>query len=260
MECKNCKATLKETANFCDECGAKVIKQRLTLKIIFSDFFATFVSWDNALIKTFIQLFKNPEKVINTYINGTRKRYIKPFTYLLIVLSIYGIYMLFATDLLIKAVNEKYIINEIEIKFNTEFIEKVQTFSLFFTKYSNLFYLSLIPLYAILSNIVYKKQQYNYVEHIIIQTYIQAQVLVTNAIITSILLLFSVNILLASNLLGAFMYIYYIYVFKKIFNISYADTLLKFLFIILIFITISILISIIIAVTYAIILKLQNGM
>ena len=260
MECKNCLNNVSEQDYFCSKCGAKIIKNRLTLKMVFTDFFATFISWDNILFKTFIQLFRNPEKVINPYINGTRKRYVKPFTYLLIILSIYGVYMLFSMDILLKAINEKYIFNDNEVTFNKEFVDKMKQFSLFFSKYHNLFFMSLIPLYAFLSNKIYKKQAYNYVEHIIIQTYIQAHVLIVTTLIITTLLLFSVNIILASNLLTPFMYIYYIYVFKNVFNMSVAETLLKFLFIILLFLAVFITITLIGGVIYATTLKLQNGM
>ena len=260
MECKNCYASLQNEDEFCSKCGAKVVKQRLTLKIIFSDFFATFISWDNTLFKTFIQLFKNPEKVINTYINGTRKRLIRPFLYLLIVLSIYGIYLFLIQDLMLEAITNKFSTSNDELKLDDDFIQKMKGYSVIFSKYFNIFTMLLIPLYAFLSKVIFRKHKYNFVEHIVIQTYIQAQVLITGVILISILILLTVDVLVASNIIVPFMYVYYIYVFKKVFNISYAETLLKFLLLILFFIIIVVLISIIGGLIYAITLKLQNGM
>ena len=73
MNCKNCNTSLLNNQKFCLECGAKVIKNRLTLKNIFEDINDQFISIDNIFLKTFIHLFTKPELVINGFIGGTRK-------------------------------------------------------------------------------------------------------------------------------------------------------------------------------------------
>lgn len=258
MNCKNCHITLQDSDHFCSKCGAKIIKQRLSVRILLVEFFATFISWDNKILKTFMHLITNPEKVINKYINGTRKRYVKPFTYLLIVLTIYGIYFYFVKDIMINAVSEKLIINKKEIVFDEDFKAAFKKINLIYSKFSNLFIMSLIPLYAVFSKSVYKKQKYNFVEHVVIQTYIQSQFLIISSILVGLLLLFSINILIASNIISPLMYLYYIYVFKKVFNSSYAETVLKFLLIILLFIVLMILISISVGIVMIIYAKLFN--
>ena len=81
MECKNCSNQLSTNSDFCNSCGAKVIRNRLTLKNIFEHIIETFFNYDNKLLRTFIDLFKKPEKVIDGYINGVRKRYVNPISY-----------------------------------------------------------------------------------------------------------------------------------------------------------------------------------
>ncbi|WP_255535075.1 DUF3667 domain-containing protein [Cellulophaga sp. E16_2] len=73
MECKNCTLTLEENHNFCADCGAKVVRNRLTIKNLFGDFAQRYLNIDNTFIRTFGKLFVAPEIVILGYINGVRK-------------------------------------------------------------------------------------------------------------------------------------------------------------------------------------------
>ena len=71
--CKNCESGLHYDVNYCSICGARVIRNRLTIRNLFGHFSEQFLNWDNKFLKTFIYLFKKPEDVIGSYISGTRK-------------------------------------------------------------------------------------------------------------------------------------------------------------------------------------------
>jgi len=91
MNCKNCNANLSEDNNYCNVCGAKTIRNRLTLKKLFADFSEQFLNYDNKFLKTFICLFTKPEDVIDRYINGTRRRYVNVISYFAIAITITGV-------------------------------------------------------------------------------------------------------------------------------------------------------------------------
>ncbi|WP_175487073.1 DUF3667 domain-containing protein [Zunongwangia mangrovi] len=55
---------------------SKKIDSRLDLKLVFEEFSTIFFNIDNTFLKTFTTLFKAPEKVIDSYITGVRKRYL----------------------------------------------------------------------------------------------------------------------------------------------------------------------------------------
>ena len=74
--CRNCSKNLSPHAVFCNYCGGKIIKNRITVKNLLEDFNDRFLSIDGAFPKTFLALFKKPEDVIGGYINGVRKKYI----------------------------------------------------------------------------------------------------------------------------------------------------------------------------------------
>ncbi|WP_452601695.1 DUF3667 domain-containing protein [Pontimicrobium sp. MEBiC06410] len=91
MLCKNCKTSLNDDINFCYNCGAKVIRNKLTFKHVFEDFNEQFLNLDNKFLQTFIALFITPEAVIGGYINGTRKKYINAINYFAIAITFSGL-------------------------------------------------------------------------------------------------------------------------------------------------------------------------
>ncbi|AUC82244.1 DUF3667 domain-containing protein [Lacinutrix sp. Bg11-31] len=57
---------------------------------LFEDFAYRYMNYDNQFLKTFY-LFTSPEKVIGSYINGTRKKYVNVINYFTIVLTLFGL-------------------------------------------------------------------------------------------------------------------------------------------------------------------------
>ena len=91
MKCKNCNTLLDEQSDYCNICGARAIRNRLTIKNLFEHFSEQFLNYDNKFLQTFITLFKRPESVIGGYIEGTRKRYVNVITYFSIAIMITGV-------------------------------------------------------------------------------------------------------------------------------------------------------------------------
>ena len=74
MFCKNCERQLRTDFRFCPDCGAKIIRNRITLKNLWGDVVERVFNIDNTFLKTFGHLFSKPEVVIEGYIEGTRLR------------------------------------------------------------------------------------------------------------------------------------------------------------------------------------------
>ena len=58
MKCKNCYTTLSLENNYCNTCGAKLIRNHLTIKNLFSDFIQTYLNYDNKFLKNLIEIQK----------------------------------------------------------------------------------------------------------------------------------------------------------------------------------------------------------
>lgn len=99
MNCKNCKDPLEKDAQFCDNCGAKVITSRITFKFLITDLFINVFGIDSKFFLTLRKMLTHPQNVINEYLKGVRKRYVNPFAFLAVgaALSVI-IYNFYADD------------------------------------------------------------------------------------------------------------------------------------------------------------------
>ena len=180
MNCKNCHTELLEQDDYCRNCGGKIIRNRLSFKNLFEHLSETFFNYDNKLLRTFTQLFAKPEEVVGDYIDGVRKKYVNPISYLGIALTLTGlvIYLMKRSAL--------------EINFDVfnqglsqNYMTKIQSFT---TEYSSIIFLSYIPLLVIASWLIFKKRNYNITERTVAFTYIMAQYSIAS-ILPSILIL-----------------------------------------------------------------------
>lgn len=81
MNCKNCNEILENNALFCDNCGAKIIKSRITFRFLMVELFSM-LGFNSMFFNTLKKMFLAPNEVLNEYLNGIRKRYVNPFAYL----------------------------------------------------------------------------------------------------------------------------------------------------------------------------------
>ena len=104
-------------------------------------------------------------------------------------------------------------------------LESITNSSRFILKYFNLLVLLLMPFYAFMAKLIYGKP-YNYAEHLVINSYIQG----ITFWVTTLIFVFSVftnpSIYFISIL---FTVIYYMYVYGKLCNLTFAESILKFL-------------------------------
>ena len=84
---------MTEESDYCYACGGKVIRNRLTMRNLFDHFTQTFFNYDNQFFRTFIHLLKKPWEVIDSYVQGTRKKYISPLSFFAISLTLSGLYV-----------------------------------------------------------------------------------------------------------------------------------------------------------------------
>ncbi|MFZ2906051.1 MAG: DUF3667 domain-containing protein [Cyclobacteriaceae bacterium] len=88
MNCKNCDAPL--TGNFCVNCGQKADIHRITFKNFLRDFFHAFTHTDKGILLLIKELMTKPGHVAKEYLDGKRKKYFNPLTFLIILSSLYA--------------------------------------------------------------------------------------------------------------------------------------------------------------------------
>jgi len=85
--CLNCNAPVDE--NYCSRCGQKVEVKRLSWHILGEEIFHFFTHIEKGFLKTTIQLVTHPGRLCKNYLDGKRKAYHKPVSFLLIWITIY---------------------------------------------------------------------------------------------------------------------------------------------------------------------------
>ncbi|WP_247043246.1 DUF3667 domain-containing protein [Allomuricauda sp. F6463D] len=182
MNCKNCDARLRTDFLYCPACGAKMIRNRITSKNLWDDFLEGYFNLDNTFIKTFIHLFSKPEVVIEGYLQGVRRKYLNPISYIGIALTLSGIVVF----LMAKSIDFMEF-DIFETGAQTVYQEKLMGFIL---DYQALIFMIYIPLIAISSWLCFDKKKYNFAERIIIFMYTLAHFSLFSFIPSILVLLF----------------------------------------------------------------------
>ena len=251
MNCKNCTTELENDAQFCNYCGAKVVKNRITFKELITLFIIDIFGVDSRFFRTIKEMAIHPDRVLNEYITGVRKKYVNPFAFLAVgaALSLL-IYNYFADDYIkfqqsinvdqIAEVQRKAEVNlkdfehlpqkEFQkIKLNKQiattqlkFMESTTKFTL---QYFNLFAFLFLIIYATLSKWTYPKP-HNFGEHIVMNAYIYG--FATYISIVAFFLALWIHPSIYGYSLFAY-FVYYLFCFGKLYKHSFGKSLLKFL-------------------------------
>tara|TARA_R110000868_G_scaffold21640_7_gene89771 strand:+ start:60421 stop:61221 length:801 start_codon:yes stop_codon:yes gene_type:complete len=238
MECKNCELPLRTDYSHCPACGAKIIRNRLTIKNLWFDFTERFFNIDNTFFLTFKHLFIKPEVVIVGYIKGVRKRYMNPISYFTIAVFLGGIFFFLNKKFFPDAMNYQFT----QIAYSGS--DEAQKFSLGLMKnfqdilqeYQNLFYIGMLPFLVIISKLVFfNKKQFNLSEHFVINIYAYSQMSILINILYILSIWNSKLIYWEATINSLFLLIYFSYVYKRTFKLNWGQILLKLMLFLLIF-------------------------
>lgn len=185
-ECVNC--GFHNDHKYCPECGQKMQINRVTLRGVFSEFFAKWLGFDNQFARTLKSLFTAPGLVTLSYLSGNRVRFIGPLAYLVIMTTImifsFSIFGIEISDFLTKS-NQELSANNAELsQFQIELQAKVFEF---IANYFRFFAVILIPFWALTIGWFFRKEGYNYTERVVIASYLSSQALWSNVAIVAIL-------------------------------------------------------------------------
>ena len=227
MECKNCSITLTADSSYCNMCGAKIIRKRLTLKNLFEHISETFFNYDNKLLRTFVDLFKKPEIVIGTYVEGVRMRYVNPISFFGVSLTLTGL-----SIFIIKKFYLEYL--DFSSMFSSEMYNDVATKQMIENQtaltfeYGSLLQSAMIPFMALISFIVFYNKHYNFTEHIILYLYSMSAIMILSVVVGQIILFIAPDQYITfAFLVYLLMFIYYLFSLKRIFKLNLKQLTLK---------------------------------
>lgn len=221
MNCKNCHTELNTGSTFCNICGGKVIKNRLTFRNLFEHITETFFNYDNKLLRTFIDLFKKPELVIGGYIDGIRKRYVNPISYFGLAITLSGLYLIIINKFFPETIDYSI--------FALEGQEEIQEKNMsFIQEYMSLFMMLYVPIYALIAAITFVGlKKFNYTELIVVFMYWQSQLSIISAVLIIITAFFGISGGIVSMIFLPLMFLYAAFILKRLYKLSFGELILR---------------------------------
>ena len=221
MKCKNCSLEFDDSHDFCSNCGAKVIRNRLTLKSLFANFSEQFLNYDNKFLQTFLGLFKDPVDVIGGYISGVRKKYVNVVSYFAIAITFSGLQMF----ILYKYFPEAMDMSAITQPGTEEFQKQNMAFT---NEYQSIIMMLSVPVYALMAKLVFlKNKKFNYSELLVVFMYTSGQISIISAALVIPSIFIGVPFLYISMLLLPMQIIYTAYCLKKLYKLRVQQIILK---------------------------------
>ncbi|TKD62309.1 DUF3667 domain-containing protein [Flavobacterium sp. ASW18X] len=234
MKCKNCLDQLRTDYSFCPNCGAKVIRNRITMRNLWYDFTERFFNLDNTFIRTFTSLFTDPKDVILGYIKGTRKKYMNPISYFMIAVTLGGLFFFLQNKFFPNAMSYQFELLEKQQEgpagiFVTDSVVKWQKI---LAEYQSIFYMLMIPIISLISRLVFiNRKELNLSEHFVLNLYGYSQI----SIIVNLLYIAFIWNSKAVYYIGTYAVIvgyigYYSYILKQVFELNRKQLLIKIMF------------------------------
>lgn len=159
--CKNCNTII--TDKFCGACGQKKYS-RIDKNYLKDEIQYTLLHTNKGFFHTIKMLLKNPGKMARSFVEGSRVNHYKP---ILLVFVLGGL----STAISFKFLNLTEMMSTLYQDMSPD-VAKVQTkVYKVMTNYMSFVNLAMIPFFALLTKIVFRKWGQNYWEHIVMNAY-----------------------------------------------------------------------------------------
>lgn len=199
--CINCDT--EYSGDYCNVCGQRRKVERLTFRSAWMDFQRMFIGLDNKFFRTFKTIWISPGAVAKANIGGNRVKYVGPVSYFFIVLtllilfgSVFGVdwsdFMRESTSLMAPESERQA---NLQQQMTQKIFNNFRTFQFF-----------IIPFMALSAKMLFRKSGFNYLEHMVLVFYVQAQMLFITILNLLIYIAFDKTFLMLSALIPFFFY------------------------------------------------------
>ena len=163
--CKNCGHNFE--GNFCNNCSQTADTQKINFQFLRKNVQKMLFKYsDNRILYTSQQLFFRPGNTIREYIEGKRVKHFEPFAFLVTFATLYGVlYHYFKINLFY----ENSVSSNAFEKITPDMINE------WLATHFSLATCLLLPIYTLGSFIAFRKQGYNFAEHLVLNTFLAGQ-------------------------------------------------------------------------------------
>ncbi len=153
LTCINCEAPLRPKDKFCPACGQNAKFKRLSMKQIRKEFVKRFLDYEKGLVFLLRQMALRPGAAVGEYIAGKRKKYYDPLKFVALGAGISLIVTHYFDLLTYDSGNQNPV-------------------SVWLARNMNLIVLLTIPVAAGLSRLLFRRQPFNYAEHLTLHAFL----------------------------------------------------------------------------------------
>jgi hypothetical protein len=183
--CKNCHNHFK--GNYCSTCGQAAETHELNFHFLWHDIQHGLLHLDKGIWFTTRQLFTRPGNTIREYIEGKRVKHFKPISLVIVLAGIYGVlFHYLKVDMLGATIH----VNGDDAK-STAIRSILVELNDWVAGHYAVVALVQLPLYALGTFLAFKRQGYNYVEHLVLNAFLTGQRLILHILLFPVLYLFS---------------------------------------------------------------------
>ena len=173
--CKNCHQVFE--GHYCNNCGQPAETHKIDTKFLAHDLQHGLFHLDGGIFYSAREMFRRPGHAVREYIEGKRIRHYKPLSMTLVLA---GIYVLIYHALGINIFSNKN---------RTDF--DYQATGEWLMHHYAIITLLLIPVYSLASYIVFRRQGYNFTEHLILNSFYSTQKLWLSIVFVPLFVLIS---------------------------------------------------------------------
>lgn len=180
--CSNCGKPVND--NFCGFCGQKKYI-RIDRKYIVNELENTILQTNKGFLYSIKNLIINPGKTAREFIEGSRVNHYKPIL-LAFLLSGISAFISFKIIGLMEIMEAYYSKQNMSSQLMTDYLS-------FTSSYNSIIMLSLVPFFALITKLSFRKWENNYYEHIVMNAYILSLYTMINILILYPIMFFLKN-------------------------------------------------------------------
>lgn len=157
MQCINCNAVVSTEMAYCSACGQEAHPHRLNGKHILHELTHAFTHADKNIFVLAWQLLYRPGEIAREFIQGKRKKYFNPISFIVLVVG-FSSFIMYSSGF---------------VDFSTGLGKNA--FSEFMNKHTNIIIFLNLPILAFFNKLFFPKAGYNFWEHLIFVCFVSGQ-------------------------------------------------------------------------------------
>jgi hypothetical protein len=183
--CKNC--THKFQGHFCNNCGQPAETDKINIHFLWHEIQHGFLHLDKGIFYTAKELFTRPGHSIREYIEGKRVKHFKPISLVLVLAGTLGLmYHFFHISIL-----EGNVVITSTDNSGIEFLNAFNRASDWITEHYAIVTILQLPVFALCTFLVFSKAHYNFIEHLVLNSFLTGQKLIFHIILFPLFYIFS---------------------------------------------------------------------